>query len=225
MHPPRPNRRLPRLLAAAALLMLSACSNPLSTGRYLIDPPDLADSVANRLGTAELLDVSLPDYAQGDEIAFQDKDGSVRSTPKQLWADTPGRAFTVTLARAASEVSGATVIPEPWPLAEPPRRRIRVDVEKALAGRDGIYRLTGRYYVSDERGGGSNQARSFALGVPVTDTGPRGIAAAQSAAIAQLARQMAVLGGPGTTVATSTTADPFVLPLPPLDPIALEPTS
>lgn len=220
MHPTRPTRAFPhaRLLTAAALLGLSACSNPLSTGRYLIDPPDPAGKVANRLGTAELLDVSLPDYARGDEVAFQDKDGSIRSTPKQLWADTPARAFTVTLARAASEVSGATVIPEPWPLAEPPRRRIRVDVEKALAGRDGIYRLAGRYYVSDERGGGSNQARGFAFAVPVAEAGPGGIAAAQSAAIAQLARQMAVLGGPGTTIATTTAPDPFALSLDPLPP-------
>ena len=80
-----------------------------------------------------------------------------------VWADTPARAFTLSLARAISDVSGATVIPEPWPLAEPPRRRLRVDVEKALAGQDGIYRLTGRYYVSDDSGGGSNHARSFAF--------------------------------------------------------------
>lgn len=218
-----------RLLITLAALALAACSNPLATGRYLIDPPAAEGQLANRLGTAELADVSLPDYAEGQEVAFQDEDGAIRSTPKQLWADTPARAFTLSLARAISDVSGATVIPEPWPLAEPPRRRLRVDVEKALAGPDGIYRLTGRYYVSDDSGGGSNHARSFALGLPVPAPGPGGVAAAQSAAIAQLARQIAVLGGPGTTIATTAAPDPFALPpLLPLDPVAPledEPTS
>lgn len=218
----------PRLLLPAAALALAACSNPLATGRYLIDPPPAQGQVANRLGTAELADVSLPDYAEGQEVAFQDEDGAIRSTPKQLWADTPARAFTLSLARAISDVSGATVIAEPWPLAEPPRRRVRVDVEKALAGRDGIYRLTGRYYVADEEGGGANHARSFAFGVPVPVAGPGGVAAAQSAAITQLARQIAVLGGPGTTIATSA-EDPFalppLLPLDPLPPLEDEPTS
>lgn len=211
---------------SVAALALAACSNPLATGRYLIDPPPATGQVPNRLGTAELADVSLPDYAEGDEVAFQDEDGAIRSTPKQLWADTPARAFTLSLARAISDLSGATVIPEPWPLAEPPRRRLRVDVEKALAGSDGIYRLTGRYYVSDDGGGGTNHARSFAFGVPVPVAGPGGVAAAQSAAITQLARQIAVLGGPGTTIATSAPADPFELPpLLPLDPLEGEPTS
>lgn len=210
-----------RLPIAAAVLALAACSNPLATGRYLIDPPAASGQVPNRIGTAELADVSLPDYAEGQEVAFQDEGGAVRSTPREIWADTPARAFTLTLARAISEMSGATVIPEPWPLAEPPRRRLRVDVEKALAGSDGVYRLTGRYYVSDEQGGGSNHARSFAFGVPLPATGPGGVAAAQSAAIAQLAAQIATLGGPGTSIATTAAADPFALP--PLLPLDAEP--
>lgn len=212
-----------RLLIPAAALTLAACSNPLATGRYLIDPPAAQGQVPNRLGTAELADVSLPDYAEGDEVAFQDKDGAVRSTPKQIWADTPARAFTLTLARTISDLSGATVIPEPWPLAEPPQRRIRVDVERALAGRDGIYRLRGRYYVSDEAGGGRNHARGFDIAVPLPAAGPGGVAAAQSAAIGRLAQQIALLGGPGTAIATTAAPDPFALP--PLDPLLDEPSS
>jgi len=214
--------RLPLL----AVLALAACSNPLATARHLIDPPPAGGTVANRLGTAELADVALPDYASSDEVAFQDKDGTVRSTPRQLWADKPGRAVTLSLARAISEVSGATVIPEPWPLAEPPKRKIRVDVEKALAGRDGIFRLTGRYYVSSETGG-TNHARGFAISTPVRDPGLSGVAAAESAALAQLARQIATLGGPGSNIATTTPKDPFALPpLFPLEPLPLdEPSS
>lgn len=236
-------RLLPVCLILAAV---AGCSNPEKTGRYLIDPPATEKRVADALGTAELKDVSLPDYASAGEVSWQTADGAVRSNPKTLWADKPERAFTLTLARTISQLSGATVIAEPWPLAEPPKRRIEVRVEKALAQRDGVYRLQGAYYVSNEGAGGANQARRFDITVPFATAAPRSassglggllsgssadrpsptaIAAAQNSAIAQLARQIATLGGPGTTVRTSAPrVDPLfapLAPLPPLDPAAL----
>ncbi|AGT11305.1 PqiC family protein [Paracoccus aminophilus] len=189
--------------ALACLAALGACSNPLKTGRFLIDPPDQGVRVPDRIGTAELRDVSLPDYASGDEVAWQTADGAVRMDTKNLWADKPQRAFTLTLARTISDISGATVIAEPWPLAEPPRRKLEVRVEKALAMPNGVYRLTGRYFVSDNNAGGANQARSFDISVPLTSDKPGEIARAQSQAIAQLARQIATLSGPGRSIKTS----------------------
>lgn len=191
------------ILALACLAAVGACSNPMKTGRYLIDPPTTGERVPNRLGTAELAEVSLPDYASGDEIAWQSKDGAVRLNPKELWADQPKRAITQTLARTISDISGATVIAEPWPLAEPPRRKLEVRVEKALAQGNGIYRLQGRYYVSDQQAGGANQARSFDISVPLASDKPADVARAQSTAILQLARQIAVLGGPGRAIRTT----------------------
>lgn len=230
-----------------ALAALAGCSNPEKTARYLIDPPTPAVRVANNLGTAELRDVSLPEYAEAGEVSWQTADGAVRSNPRNLWADEPERAFTLTLARAISDMSGATVIAEPWPLAEPPRRRVEVRVEKALAQLDGIYRLSGRYYVSQDSAGGTNHARSFDIAVPLPGAQPAGssrdarkppaspaaIAAAQNAAIAQLAAQIATLGGPGGTVRTSAPRlDPIFSapldPLPPLEPLpelSIEPVS
>lgn len=215
-----------------ALAALAGCSNPEKTGRYLIDPPTPTVRVANNLGTAELRDVSLPEYARSGEVSWQTADGAVRSNPRNLWADEPERGFTLTLARAISDMSGATVIAEPWPLAEPPRRRVEVRVEKALAQLDGIYRLSGRYYVSQDSAGGTNHARSFDIAVPVPGAqpasgqkppaSPAAIAAAQNAAIAQLAAQIATLGGPGGTIRTTAPQlDPvFSLdPLPPLEPL------
>ena len=210
------------LVSVAALTLLGACSNGEKTARYLIDPPLSGERVPDRLGTAELKDVSLPEYAAAGEISWQTEDGAVRSNTKKLWADTPQRAFTQTLARTISDLSGATVIAEPWPLAEPPRRRLEVRVEKALAQSDGVYRLSGRYFVSDEAAGGANQARSFDISVPLADDEPGTIARAQSQAITQLARQIAVLGGPGRSVRTSSAPVPrmddiFSQPLPPLE--------
>lgn len=204
------------LIPLAAVLMLGACSNPEDTARYLIDPPTAGVQVPNRLGSAVLKDVSLPQYASDQEVAFQTEDGAVRSVPDNLWADSPSRAFTTTLARAITEVSGATVIGEPWPLAEPPQREVEVRVERALAQANGIYRLSGRYFVADDgrSGGGANHARSFDISVPMSAQTPGGTAVALSQAISVLAQQIATLSGPGSTIATRTPAalDPFDLP-------------
>ena len=210
------------LASIAALTLLGACSNGEKTARYLIDPPETGIRVPDRLGTAELKDVSLPEYASGGEVSWQSKDGSVRSNTKKVWADNPQRAFTLTLARTISDMSGATVIAEPWPLSEPPRRTLEVRVEKALAQADGIYRLSGRYFVGDSAAGGANQARSFDISVPLAGDGPAEIARAQSQAITQLARQIATLSGPGRSIRTSTAPVPriddiFSQPLPPLE--------
>lgn len=195
------------VFSVASLVFVAACSNPLSTGRYLIDPPATGERVPDRIGTAELKDVSLPEYAAGDEVAWQTADGAVRLDSKKLWADNPQRAFTMALARSISDMSGATVIAEPWPLSEPPRRRIEVRVEKALAQSGGqgggIYRMTGRYFIADDAAGGANQARSFDISVPISSESPGEIARAQSQAIARLARQIALLEGPGRAIRTT----------------------
>lgn len=210
--------RLPALPIAVLIWasLLGACSNPEKTGRFLIDPPVAGVQVPNRLGTAELKDVSLPEYAADQEVAFQTGDGAVRSNSDNLWADDPARSFTTTLARAISDVSGATVISEPWPLAQPPARILEVRVERALAQADTTYRLSGRYFVSDDglSGGGTNHARSFDIRVPMTAQGPAATAAAASQAISILAQQIATLSGPGATIATTRPAasDPFDLP-------------
>lgn len=193
------------------VLALTACSNPEKTGRFLIDPPATGGQVANRLGSAELRDVSLPEYASDQEVMWQTPDGAVRSNPDSLWADSPQRAFTQSLASQISNVSGATVIGEPWPLAEPPQRTLEVRVDKALAQANGVYRLTGRYFVSDKDSGGTNHARSFDISVPLSSNQPSAIATALSQAIGQLAQQIATLSGPGRTIATQVPEDPFAL--------------
>ena len=206
--------RFPLIAALAATALTGACSDPEKVGRYLIDPPPAQVVAGNQLGAVELKDVSLPEYASAQEVAWQTADGAVRSNPDTLWADTPQRAFTLTLARAISDGSGATVIAEPWPLTNPPDRKLDVRVEKALAQADGVYRLAGRYFLSDESlGGGANHARSFDISVPLAAEGPAAIAAAQSQAIAILAGQIVSLGGPGTTFVSSPKAaeDPFAL--------------
>ncbi|WP_313136377.1 PqiC family protein [Paracoccus jeotgali] len=196
-------------------LALAGCDGS-RTERYLIDPPTAPRVAGDQLGSAELKTVSLPDYAAADPIAWQDGGGAVRASSKVIWGDKPERAFTVALARIVSESSGASVIAEPWPLASPPQHKLDVRVEKALAGSDGFYRLSGRYFVSAEgTGAGTHHTRSFDVAVPVDPENPASVAQAASQALVLLGQQIAGLGGPGTTIIAKPPSDPYA-DLPPL---------
>lgn len=209
------------LILGLTMLALTACGNGTGTQRFLIDPPTSPQATGDQLGATELQTVSLPDYAAADPIAWQGADGAVRANSKVVWADKPERAFTVSLARAISEISGATVIPEPWPLASPPQSKLDVRVEQAIAANDGFYRLKGRYFLSAEgSGAGAHHSRAFDLSVPVADDNPASVATAASAAITLLAEQIATLGGSGSTIMATMPgggggSDPFA-DLPPL---------
>ena len=185
--------RRPALLPLAALAAIAACSSPEDTGRFLVSAPPVERGLPNRIGRAELREVDLPGYASSQEIGWQTPDGAVRSNPRNVWADDPQRAVTQLIARQISLASGATVIPDPWPLAESPDRRIEVRVTEMLARADGRFALTGSYYVSPVAGAGGDLVRLFAITVPVQGEGPGAIAAAQSAALQQLALQIARL--------------------------------
>lgn len=184
----------PVLLAICALPLLAACSDPTKTARYQIDPVPAQKSLPNRLGQAELREVSLPQYAAGQEIPFQTEDGALRSSPDNVWADDPPRAVTLALSRQISEVSGATVLAEPWPLSEGPDRRIEVRIEKMLPSATGQLQVAGVYFISPTGfSGGGDVVRRFDFAVPIAQEGPGGIAAAQSEAVAELARRIAAL--------------------------------
>ncbi len=205
------------LALTTATLGLAAC-NGTGTERYIIDPPSSGRVASDLLGPTELNTVSLPDYAAADSIPWQDAAGAVRARNNVIWADKPERAFTETLARAISEMSGASVISEPWPLATPPRHKLDVRIEQALASNDGFFRLKGRYFLSAEgSGAGSHHTRGFDIAVPVEPENPASVAQAATQAITQLAQQIATLGGPGSTIVATRPGggDPYS-DLPPL---------
>lgn len=181
-------------LLPLCLLGLAACSDPEKIARYPIDPPTAQKAVANRLGRAELREVSMPQYATAQEIPYQTPDGALRSNPDNLWADDPSRAVTLSLARQISSISGATVISEPWPLADPPARRIEVRIEQMLPGSDGQLHVSGVYFVTPAgMEAGRDIVRRFDFTVPIADQEPGTIAKAQSAAVTVLARRIAQL--------------------------------
>jgi uncharacterized lipoprotein YmbA len=187
--------KIPRLMLCAALVpVLAACSlTGKESAMFLIDPPTQADTLPNRLGRIEVREVTLPQYATGQEIVRQGADGALRSDPATLWADEPARGLARALARQISEASGATAVAAPWPLTTPPDRRLEVRVDRIFAGRDGRFYLTGQYFVAPLTEEGRDIVRRFDLVEPIAGPDAAGVAAAQSRAVQTLARQIAQL--------------------------------
>jgi len=181
-------------LIPLCLLALAACSNPEKVARYPIEPPAVKKSLPNRIGTAELREVSLPQYATAQEIAYQTPDGALRSNPDNLGAHDPARSITWARTRQISAISGATVLSDPWPLSDPPRRRIEVRIEQILPGADGALHVSGVYFVSPAvLSGGGDVVRRFDFSVPIATGEPSAIVAAQGAAVSELAKRIAAL--------------------------------
>ncbi|MGV8985831.1 MAG: PqiC family protein [Cypionkella sp.] len=181
-----------RFALLVSFALISACSNAAKTEHYLIDTPVIARHLPNRLGRVAVRDVSLPQYASGQEIPFQTTDGALHSRSDQVWADDPVRAITGVLAAQISQISGATAIAEPWPFSDAPNRRLEVRIERMLAGVDGNFQLNGQYFVTSEQGGG-DVAKRFKIAVPISGEGPAATAAAQALALQKLAEKIASL--------------------------------
>lgn len=175
-------------LALATTLMLAACG----TGPgYMMTMPTPATQVSTQARTLMVREVSMPDYAADDYMARQQGDGAVEFIGRARWADLQPRAVTLALARQLNATLDATVAPEPWPLSGLPDGEIDVRIERILAGTDGAFHLDGVFYVRAEGVSLGAASRDFALTVPLAGPAPAQIAAAQSAALAQLAQVIA----------------------------------
>ena len=177
-----------RQIALAALLALTACGG--TDTLYTAPPAEVTDQVASRYRSVEVLDVSLPAYAAGDELLVSSEDGTLE-TGGVLWADTPTREVTLSLSRALSKITGARVAPAPWPFDSFPNARVDVREERVLA-EGGALVLSGQYFVADLDGRQRDRARLFDLRAPLAPEAElQDVLAARSALIADLAVMIA----------------------------------
>lgn len=177
-------------LASAAALTLAGCS---ANERFYTVPDVSAEALAPvsiRYGSVEVVEVSLPDYAERQQIARREGDGAVAAAKDVLWADLPARGMSLELARHLGRISGAQVASEPWPFNDRAQARLEVRVEQMLAEADGSFRLSGQYFVAPDLGG-RGRSGLFDITVPVAGPGPSQIAAARAQAVAELAGQIA----------------------------------
>ncbi|SFG52963.1 hypothetical protein SAMN04488020_102460 [Palleronia marisminoris] len=178
-----------RLAAATALALLAACGGqPL---RFDLPETEVTQKIPVSVGSVEVVDVSLPLYADQEVIFFEDETSALVSDDSLLWADDPQRSFTEGLALQLAALTNARVAAEPWPFYD--RADVRVDVRfsRALPGRDGLYRIAGQYFVASTEGTAQERARRFELAAPFQTLSAPSIAAAKAAVIAELATLIA----------------------------------
>lgn len=167
-------------------LFLAACGG----NETLIPSPEVTVNERIRTGFAsiEVLEVSLPDYATGDEIALE-ADGALKLS-NALWADDPTRAVTLGLSRNLTEITGARVAPEPWPFDRSASARIDVRVEQLLV-MEGQMQMSGQYFVTDLDGRGRDHAHLFDLSVPLNTVSAQTAAEGRAQLVASLAQTIA----------------------------------
>ena len=177
------------------LLLLAACgTDPV---RYAVPVPQTEGQVAVNVASLEVRDVTLPLYAELEEIFVQQEDGGLVSDTSVLWADDPQRGVTQGLASTLASLTTARVAAEPWPLEDLPDARLDVRFDAMLARADGQFAVAGQYFIA--RAAGSDRTGRFAILVPYELGSTTSIAQARGRAMDALARQIAreALGAAG----------------------------
>ncbi|MGB7244222.1 MAG: PqiC family protein [Sulfitobacter sp.] len=175
-------------ICGAFCTLLIGCG---TADRYTVPPPVVTQKIAIAFRSVEVRDVSLPSYAAADEIHQQDATGKLTSSSSVLWADSPERAVALELSRNLARLTSARVASEPWPFEAFPDARLEVRFENMVAGADGIFRISGQYFVGVE-GGRRERSGLFELDVPLGPAGgPQAIAAARGQIILNLAEFIA----------------------------------
>lgn len=173
------------------MTLLAACSSGPET-RFAVPEiaPEARVSIAYR--SVEVRDVTLPTYAELEEIFIETPDGALTSS-SLLWADDPSRGATLELTRALAIISGRPVASEPWPFESYPDARVEVRVEEFVASlRTQEFRLAGQYFVASLEGRGQDRSGVFRVSVALPEEpGPAVIAAARGQAMALLAEEIA----------------------------------
>ncbi len=172
-----------------ALTGLAACTPPAD--RLAMASLQSELELRSLVGSAMVRTVTLPTYAAAEEVAFELPGGLIATNEDVLWADDPQRAVTLTVSRNLTDILNTDVGPEPWPFVGLPDVSIDVRVERMLAGADGVFRLTGQFYIGGDRIDFRNSTTAFAISKPMPDQSLTSIATAQAEALLTLSEDIA----------------------------------
>ena len=177
-----------RVLLFVALAVLAACG---SSTQVLMPTASPTLRVRPVVSSIEIRDVSLPRYAAGDEIVLLTSDGVLDPIRGKVWADTPERVVTLSLAENLATVTGVRVSTEPWPFLEPPQVSITVRVARLLASESGLLHFAGQYAIAPVGAATVDRSGQFDIAVPLAGTSPQAVAQAQAQAVANLSETLA----------------------------------
>lgn len=173
--------QFPKSLAVVALSALAACGG-VETRFDAAPVAAPQDTVSVRFARIEVVSVSLPVYAQGEDIHIRDAAGAIVPIGA-LWADDPARGVTLNVATGLAGVTNRLVAPEPWPFRDLPDVRVDIRLDAFLATNTGTFRMAGQVFVAPEDGLSRDRARAFDIETPVVEPGDAtAIAQARAAA-------------------------------------------
>ncbi len=177
-----------RVAAFGLVALLAACGTEARFASPVV-PPEAR--VSSSFPSLEVAEVTLPSYAAAEDIYIRGADGAI-SPAGPLWADLPARSITLQLARDLGTITNATVAPEPWPFRPFPAATVDVRIEELLATAEGVFRLSGQYFVAPEAGGRAASGQ-FAIEEAIVGdaSSASAIAIARGRAVSRLAEQIA----------------------------------
>ncbi|MEO1275587.1 MAG: ABC-type transport auxiliary lipoprotein family protein [Pseudomonadota bacterium] len=178
-------------LTLIAALLLAACGPSEGPSRYEVPVSALEREARSRFATVEVREITLPLYAELDEIPVEDAAGIVRSDTNVLWADDPVRAVTRRLTDALATVTGVTVAESPWPFEDPADARVELRFDRLIAAADGQVRAEGQAFIAPRALGAQGRSLRFRASAPYTVEDVGSVARAQAIVLDEIARQVA----------------------------------
>lgn len=173
-------------------LLLGGClsTEPL---RYVVEPAlqAQAERVRSSADTISIVEVSLPDYAKETKLFVEGEGSALEAIENADWGDEPERAFANTLVRELTQLTGAEVATDPWPLGGVPEAEVRVRVSNMVVRNDGALSLAGHFSVRRDRAESRNAIELFAIQVPVASTAPADVVQAHARSWRELAEVIA----------------------------------
>ncbi|QFS84973.1 hypothetical protein FIU97_18960 (plasmid) [Roseivivax sp. THAF40] len=177
-----------RIAALGLVATLAACGTETRFSSPVI-PPEAR--VTSSFPSLEVAEVTLPSYASAEDIYIRDEAGAI-SPAGPLWADLPARSITLQLSRDLGTITNATVAPEPWPFRPFPAATVDVRIEELLATAEGVFLLSGQYFIAPEAGGRASSGQFAIEEAIIGDPGSAAaIAIARGRAVSRLAEQIA----------------------------------
>lgn len=178
-----------RLLVVVLTLLIASCGDP--PNQLLFQMPSSELKVRPSVRTVEVMQVSLPTYAEAQEISVEGESGTLQQVPEILWADEPARALTNSMVRLLSSISGAQVAAEPWPLAGLPEVEVTIRVEQLTVSNAAQLQLSGQYGLRYDQDGRRGRLRLFDVTIPLVSTSLKSISDGYSEAWTELAEKIA----------------------------------
>ena len=179
-----------RHLPTLALAALAACGSTVTRLEAPVPAPAL--SLASRVGSVVVRDVTLPTYAAGEELALETEPGVITSDGDLLAADDPSRAITLAVAGRMDSILGAVVSPEPWPFPGLSDVIVDIRVSQALGSAvTGTYTLAGQYFIGGDAIDYPLTAETFSIQIPLRTRDIPGAVQAQAIAVSQLSEEIA----------------------------------